>query len=68
MLLELLTGLLDFLADAVFVSAPISRRTTRILVGILLLLAAILAVASWRVLWLLLTTRVIPPRGVPAAP
>jgi hypothetical protein len=35
----------------VFVSAPWSRRTTRILAGILLLLLAVLAVASWGLVW-----------------
>ncbi len=50
----LLTGILDFLVDAVFLSAPWSRRTTRVLVGILAILLVILAVASWGVLWWLI--------------
>jgi hypothetical protein len=47
----LLIVILDFLADAVFVSAPWTRRTTRILAGILMLLLVILNIALWRLIW-----------------
>jgi hypothetical protein len=41
----------DSLAHAVFVSVPWRRRTRRILAGIPAVLLALLAFASWYLLW-----------------
>jgi hypothetical protein len=49
--LLLLTVVLDLVADAVFVSAPWSRWTTRILAAILALLVVVAVVASWPLVW-----------------
>jgi hypothetical protein len=46
----LLATLLEFVADVAFFGAPFSRRTTRVLGAVLILLLAMLGWALWR-LW-----------------